>query len=223
MKIINVVQNTEDWLRARAGIPTASEFHNLVTPGGKVREGDTPATYMHRKLAEKWTGAPLPTTYSGGALEQGNLRQDEAIPWYVLTSGREIEPVGFITTDDGRIGCSPDGMFGDGTGIEVKCPDLHTQIKYLFGNELPPEYWPQVQGSMLVTGAPRWVFLSYCRALPPLVLTVERDEKAIAVLRDALDKWLDRFDDAYQELVHLNGGPPTPIPVSDEDDVLDII
>ncbi|MFH1555187.1 MAG: YqaJ viral recombinase family protein [Pseudomonadota bacterium] len=218
MKTVNVIQGTEDWLRARAGIPTASEFGNLVSPTGKVRTGEMVETYLCRKLAERWTGAPLPSTYSGGGLEQGSLRESEAVPWYALTSGREIVPVGFITTDDGRFGCSPDGLFEDGSGIEVKCPDLHTHVKYLLDGALPAQYIAQVQGSILVAGAPEWTFLSYCRALPPLVVAVQADETLIETLQVALEAFCARLDAGYERLVELNGGPPERALVEESDD-----
>jgi hypothetical protein len=177
-----------------------------VTPTGEIRKGQMVTTYLCRKLAERWTGDVLPATYGGGGLEQGTLRQNEAIDWYAQHYEQPVSAVGFITTDDGRIGCSPDGLLADGTGIEAKCPDLHTHVRYLLCGGLPPEYWAQVQGSMLVTGAARWIFISYCRRFPPLVLTVQRDEAGIAALRAALDAFLGRLDEGFRRLVELNGG-----------------
>jgi hypothetical protein len=193
-------------LQVRAGVVTASEFHNLITPTGKIRTGETLESYFSRKLAEMWFGGPLPSNYSGGALEQGTLRQNEAVGYYATVYNKTVKAVGFITTDDGRIGCSPDGMFGDGTGIEGKCPDLHTQVKYLLKGELPPEYVAQVQGCMFVTGAPRWVFVSRSPILPMLVLTIERDEAFIEALHRALEVFLIRLDEGYKRLVALNDG-----------------
>jgi hypothetical protein len=31
MKIIDCVQNSDEWIAARLGIPTASEFHRIIT------------------------------------------------------------------------------------------------------------------------------------------------------------------------------------------------
>jgi hypothetical protein len=218
MKIVEVIQCSGDWFTARAGMPTASEFSNLITPGGKVKTGDSVDTYLFKKLAERWIGGPLPTTYSGGAIEQGTIKQDSAIPWYALTYRRKVHTVGFITTDDGRVGCSPDGWFSEAEGgIEVKCPDLHTHVRYLLDGVLPEAYMPQVQGSMFVTGAPRWVFLSYCPKLPPLVLTIERDEKVMEAMRTALAAFLSRLDEGYARLVEINGGAPVPATASEDD------
>lgn len=217
-------QGSEAWLFARAGIPTASEFDNLVSPVKlEIRTGETPKTYLATKVAERWYGPlPQPPVF---AMEQGNILEERARPWYEFTYGKVTEQVGFITSDDGRIGCSPDGWFG-GSGIEIKCPQIVAHTKYLLAGKLPDDYKLQVQGSMLVTGAPVWTFLSYHNSFPKLVLTIERDEKAIAVLREALDQFLEKLDAAYARLCELNGGPPPkrrPIdetPIHDPDDVI---
>ncbi len=199
-----VEQGSDEWLRLRAGIPTASEFGALVTPLWKAREGDGVGTYLTKKLAERWLGSPL-MTFSGGSMEQGSIREAEAKPFYEFTTGDLIESVGFVTTDDGRIGCSPDGLLNGG-GIEIKCPEPHTHVRYLIDGELPKEYAPQVYGSMLVTGAPRWKFMSYSRNFPPLVLTIERDEKIICAIRGAVEAFNEILDRAWAKLVEINGG-----------------
>jgi hypothetical protein len=127
--------------------------------------------------------------------------------------------VGFVLADDGTVGCSPDGMFDDSNeGAEIKCPALHTQVKYLLAGELPAEYMPQVQASMLVTGAERWTFLSYCPKLPALVLTIERNEAVLETMQKALDAFNERLDAGYARLIELNGGEPTRAAPKPEED-----
>ncbi len=203
MIIHDVLQGSPQWLKLRAGIPTASEFHRLVTPKWKIKTGDGPHTFMCEKLAEKWTGMPLPQASGFGALEQGTILEEEALPYFTLTTGREIRRVGFITTDDGRIGCSPDGLL-DGGGIEIKCAQAQTHVSYLLDGVVPDDYLAQVHGAMLVTGADYWEFLSYRRNFPPLHVTVGRDPDIQKVLRAALDLFLENFDKA---LARLEGVP----------------
>lgn len=208
MKTHECTQGSAEWFKLRAGIPTASEFHRLVTPKWKIKTGDGPHTFMCEKLAEKWTGMPLPQVQGFGALEQGTIIEEEARPYFELTTGREIQQVGFITTDDGRIGCSPDGIFADGGGIEIKAPQAHTHVGYLLENAVPEDYLAQVHGAMLVTGADSWEFLSYRRHFPPLHVTVRRDEQIQKVLRMALDVFLESFDAAYEKLAATEGRTP---------------
>jgi hypothetical protein len=207
MKRIDVKQGTLEWLNARAGIVTASEMDNLVTPLWKIKAGDAVDSYLYRKLAEKWRGEALPAFSGSGAMEQGSIKEEEAIPWYEFDHDVVVERVGLITTDDGRIGCSPDGLLPGG-GMEVKCPEVHTHVRYLLGGELPKDYRAQVQGCMLVTGAQWWKFLSYSRGMPQLLLTIERNEEAQQALRQAIDAFNRRLDECYARLVEINGGPP---------------
>lgn len=203
MKIINCKQGSTEWLAARSGIPTASEFDAIITPEWKQRTGQSVETYLYRKLAEKYMGFPMQTGGGGGgswAMDQGTLLETVAIPWFVFTNETPVERVGFITTDDGRIGCSPDGLIGSDGGIEIKCPQPDTHIKYFLRGEVPKEYLAQVHGSMFVTGRKWWYFLSYNKDIPPLLIRVERDEKIMAAIKSALDSFLEQFDAKFAVL-----------------------
>jgi exodeoxyribonuclease (lambda-induced) len=196
-----------EWLTARAGVVTASEFGNLVTDKWEIRKGEMPKTYLNKKLAERWTGQPMQDGWVSHAAEDGNLLEEEARNWLAFKFGDEIHRPAFITTDDGRAGCSPDGVIGT-AGIELKCPQAPNQVKYLLAGGLPEEYGPQVHFSMFVTRWQKWHFISYGRRLPKLVLVVERDEKIQAVIADALAGFLERLDAAYARLVEINGSEP---------------
>lgn len=205
MKIVACEQGSQEWLEARCGIPTASEFDSLVTPLWAVKEGKAVDTYLYRKLAEAWAGPIIDKT--SFAMDQGNILEDIGIPWYEFETGEQIERVGLVTTDDGRIGCSPDGLLPDG-GIELKCPERPNHVRYLLGGKLPSDYKPQVQGCMFVTGREWWKFVSFNRNFPPLILTIGRDKKAQAAIKEALDSFIERFDAAWKRLVEINEGPP---------------
>src|SRR5574337_1145704 len=141
MKIHDVEQSSIEWLKLHIGIPTAGGLDNLLTPEFELRKGETPKTYVYKKVAEAWRGKPLvDLSASSWAMEQGLILESEAIPFYELTTGRKVTRVGFITTDDGRFGCSPDGIIVDhpgcftaegcpGLGIEIKCPSPHVHVK----------------------------------------------------------------------------------------------
>jgi hypothetical protein len=217
MKIHTDPQGSIRWLQSRNGIPTASEFDALVTPEWKIRTGESPKTYLAKKVAEAWSGMPLPG-WNTLDMEFGKILEDEALPFYTLETGIEVGRVGLITTDDGTVGCSPDGMLPDGTGIEVKCPEAHTHVKYLLAGILPKDYAAQVMGAMFVTGAPHWTFMSYCRRFPALIVKVLRDDDALAALSAALEQFKVNMAEAIAHLEALNGGPPKrsqPAPATD--------
>jgi len=201
-------QGSLEWMVARAGIPTASEFDNLLSPTWELRKGQMPQTYLNRKLAEWWAGGPI-SGFNSFDMEQGNILEEEAKPWFTLETGKEIEPVGFCTSDDGSIGASPDGLIGEDCGIEIKCPESPTHIGYLLNGELPKDYLAQVHGSMFVTGRPRWLFMSYRRRHPNLLICIERDEEIQEKIAEALALFLAKFQAGKERLIEINGGPPT--------------
>lgn len=215
-------QQSQEWIEAHCGVATAGSFDALVTPKFELRTGEMPKTYVARKLAEAWCG-PLPDFRSGMSwqMEQGTILEGEAIPFAEFEYGWSVERVGFCTTDDGRIGCSPDGLIGEDGGLEIKCPEAQTHVKYLLNGVLPPDYAAQVYGSLYVTGRAWWTFLSYRRHMPPLVIRVNRDDEIMAKLDEALTWFKEKFDEGMVRLIELNGGNPPPkrIPMVFSDDV----
>jgi hypothetical protein len=201
-----VAQGSEAWLLLRQGRPTASEFDSLVTPEFVPRKGQTPETYLYRKLAEVFAGVSTDTVNSW-AMDQGAILESEAIPWFEFQYDVKVRRVGFVTTDDMKVGCSPDGLIGEDGGIEVKCPQAHTHLQYLMEGRVPKEYLAQVHGCMFVTGRSWWNFISYHRKFPPLVVRVERDETIQAVLAQVLAAFVAKFEAALAKVDSMQ--PPS--------------
>lgn len=195
--------NSLEWLTARSGLLTASEASDLFTGEMKPRTGEMPKSLLYRKLAEIWTGGPLPG-HQTILMEIGHVLEDEAIPWITYEFGDKVERVGFITTDDGRCGCSPDGMT-DNWGWEIKSPTPQVHAKYLDRCEVPGDYLPQIHFSMFVTGAPFWKFVSYHRRFPKLVKHVERDEKIQAVIAETVESFLTELESKVKKLEEMAG------------------
>ena len=202
MRVHDVKQGSPEWAALRRGIPTASEFDSLISPEWKARTGQGPTTYLYGKVCEKLLGF---SADGGGsfAMQNGSILEIEARPYFAFTHDIEVKTVGFCTTDDGRIGCSPDGLIGEDGGIEIKCPEPQTHLRYLMEGGVPKDYQAQVHGSMLVTGRPWWIFLSYSRQFPALIVKVQRDEAIQKALRGALDAFLGRFDEAMGKITAL--------------------
>lgn len=198
-------QGSCDWSILRSGKLTASEFSNIVSPTGKVRTGDMVTTHLYRKVAEAWLGGPI-ASLNIFDCEQGKLLEEEARPAFTLETGLEVSQVEFITDNTGRIGCSPDGLIGDNCGVEIKCPTVAVHLGYVLEGVLPDAYIMQVQASLWITKFPRWYFFSYCRRMPPLILEIKPDEKIQEAISEAVELFLERFDDALDKLTKLNGG-----------------
>jgi hypothetical protein len=199
MKIIECVQGTPEWLHARLGIPTASEMDALVSPEGKIRTGQGPETYLYKKLCERILGFSNDNANSF-AMAQGSILETEAAPWYSFTNDIEVKKVGLCTTDDGRVGASPDGLIGTNGGLEIKCFQPEHSLRCLMENAVPKEYALQIQTCLYVTQREWWDFLSYSRQFPALVIRVYPDAELQEAIRQALDKFLTKFDYAYAKV-----------------------
>lgn len=201
-------QGTAEWLAVRAGIPTASEISKLITPAKmQVSTGKGVDSYLAEKLAERWLGRPLEASRKTWAMDAGTVLEDHALPKFELETGLDLERVGFVTTDDGRFGCSPDSLLAESdVGLEAKCPKPETHVGYLIGGELPADYRGQVQGSMFATGAVYWWFMSYCPGFPEFIIKVDREPKYQVVLQTALWKFQERLEKGWARLLEINGG-----------------
>lgn len=186
-----------EWLKLHLGRPTASEFDSFMTTRFEHRNSDGALTYLYKKLAEKLTSAPLPS-FNSRATEHGQIFEEEARDLFSLTTGLDVEQVGFVTADDGRCGCSPDGLIDEDSGLEIKCPNAETHLRYLDSKKVPNDYLAQVHGSIYVTGRKSWRFMSYFPELPPLIVVVERDEEIMEKIKTCLARFYADFDAALK-------------------------
>lgn len=199
MKIHDCAQGEADWNRLRLGKVTASEMDNLLTPTLQIAKGDGLKTYLYRKIAEAHFKRPI-GGFTSHATDFGIEMEDEARRTFCFEHEHKVCNVGFVESDDGRCGCSPDMLLDDDGGLELKCPQETNHIRYLLEGVLPRDYAPQVHMSMYVTGRRWWKFMSFHRGCNPFVLTVQRDEKICATIAEALAGFYEKFDAAMAKL-----------------------
>lgn len=223
----DVEQGSPEWFEVRAGLPTASEFHRIVQPGGEVRYKKNGDPYKSRAgdlsegrwayacelAAERLLGECKTPLEGLQWLERGKLMEPMAVAHYEFTRERKTAKVGFITPDHGMWGCSPDrlviGTDGDPVGaLEIKCPSPARHIGYLI-NGPGTDYRCQVQGSLLITGFDYWDFLSYDPRMPDVLIRFERDEPFIEKLKAGLAQFSDEVN-WITEKVKAAGYVPTP-------------
>lgn len=187
-------QTSEIWEQHRLGIPTASEFKKIITPEGKA--STQWKAYTHRLIAEKILKRQVDFAIAGSAwMQRGKELESEAVLDYELQTDTDTTTVGFVTTDDGLFGCSPDRLVGEDGLLELKCPAPQTQIEYLITGEEDKDYKPQLQGQLYVTGR-QWVDIyAYHPELPRIALRVYRDEVYLKILESLLNKVNDYITD----------------------------
>lgn len=181
-------QYSDDYDKIRLGLPTSSKFDKIITPTGKAASGWQ--TYAHHLIAERLLGNTI-HTYSSPYMQVALEMESDAVAFY--ESMREVDtlPIGFVTTDDGKTGCSPDRLIGDDGLLEIKCPEPQTQVGYLLTGEPEKKYYPQLQGQLYVTGR-EWVDIcAFHYELPPCVVRIERDEPYL----EEMDKYVTKFNE----------------------------
>ena len=188
MRVLDFEQYTPQWWAARRGMPTASEFHRIVTPA-KWQMGSGAETYIFELIAQEFdVDYGIASDRATTAMRNGTFGEPEARRFYEFDTNMKVQQVGFCISDCGRFGCSPDGLVGDDRGLELKHPTAATQAKWLWAGVVPPEHLAQCHGGMIVTNRNRWDFLSYYPGMTPLLVPVFRDEKT-----ELLAKALEEF------------------------------
>lgn len=198
MKIISAEQGTPEWLFARCGIPSASNFDKILDTSGKPSKQRT--KYLFQLAGERVTGK-VEETYQNATMLRGKEMEAEARQFYELTNGVMVEQVGFCITE-GKVvyGASPDGMVGTEGLLEIKCPLIYTHVGYLLVGALPSDYIQQVQGQLLVTGREWCDFVSYYPGLKPLVVRVEPDKKLQKALAVELELFCKELDEIAEKI-----------------------
>jgi len=195
----DIQQGTAPWHALRIGTLTASRSKVLVTAGGKESKGDGVQTLINDLVFER-VERQYAREISTSAMRRGTeleVRARQALEW---DTGKTIDAVGFISTDDGRVGCSPDGMIAgaEPVGVELKVPMGATHVGYYRDpGRLLRAYRHQVQFGMWVTGWASWILRSHSESsrIPHVTLRVERDEDYITTLAAAAKAALEAADE----------------------------
>lgn len=196
MIIHDIEQRTDGWYALRLGIPTGSAFSKLITSQGKPSK--SLAEYAATLAGEKFSGKELEAWEGNQWTERGKELEQDAKEFYEFTNSVTVKEVGFITTDDKKAGCSPDGLVnGDGM-VEFKCLKGERHIKaimyYKKHNKAQPDYIAQTQGQMMIAER-KWCDLVFFHPeLPTLVIRQTYDEEFCNTLSGLIDEVLVERD-----------------------------
>lgn len=207
MIVLTCKQGGAAWLKARLGIPTASCFEKIITPG--TRKPSTQADgYMRSLLAEWLIGVPSASEVSG-FMDRGTELEPLARKWYAYDRGVEVREIGVALRDDRMCGASPDGLVGDDGTLEIKCPSAATHVGYMLDGGLGG-YFGQIQGALWLTGR-KWTDLMSFHPdpdrLPPVITRVPRDEAFIAQLDAAVSTFVHIMLVRRDDLLRLGCKP----------------
>jgi putative phage-type endonuclease len=227
---LDVEQGSDEWKAARLGKVTASRVADVVAKT-KTGWGASRANYMAELLVERLTGVPA-DAYTNTAMQWGTITEPEARMEYQLSTGCEVQQVGFVPHPTITMaGCSPDGLIvGDAWDaglvgesaeraarvidaglVEIKCPNSATHIETLLGRppRVPDKYEKQIQFQLACTGRQWCDFVSYDPRLPEpmrlFIRRIERDHRQIAFLEECVEEFLAELAEKIIELNALYG------------------
>ncbi len=196
MKIVTAGQRTPEWFAARRGIPTASRFDAILTPktGKPASAQETLINALIAESIEPPDSGFIRPQFISEDMEQGMKLEGEARCSFELEFAQApVTEVGFILHESSLFGASPDGLVGDASGLELKCPKAETLVGYIRAGVLPDAYKAQVHGSMIVSGRNSWSFFAYARHFQPFHLLVKRDDFT-ATLEKELFNFCERYN-----------------------------
>lgn len=201
----DVQQGTPAWYRLRSGIPTASEFSQIITPK-KMELSASRRKYACRLLAERLLNWQAESLDRISHIEEGKAQEPFAVAQLEEIYEIETKRIGFATSNDGRFGASPDRvvMVGDAVGItvEAKCPTIPVQFeRLLYGTG--DEYRMQILGQLWITEADKAIFYSYSPRMPAFRAEMGRDEVAIKQVETALNFFSDELDEMTERARRL--------------------
>lgn len=224
MIILNYPQGSDDWLRARCGVITASRFVDAVsvlTKASKNGAAGDPAgealRYAWQIAVETISREPLDDTFTNFAMRRGRELEPFARQAYELRTDSLIEEASLVLTDDARFGYSTDGLRDEDGLIEIKCPMAADKIGNVWAHPEAAhvEYIDQINGGLWITGRQYCDLVVYCPWLAPVgkdlfIKRIHRDEAAIEKLSAGLIRFM-RIVDTYVGLLRAPRASDTAI------------
>ena len=146
-KIPVIEQKSDEWHRVRQTIVTASDFAQALNEG----KFGTQIDFLHKKSGYK----DIPFDNNCPPLKWGVMFEDVASALYERRNSAKVIPFGLIKHPSvAHFGASPDGITTLGVMVEIKCP-----YRRKITNEVPKQYYYQIQGQLDVCGLDECDFL----------------------------------------------------------------
>lgn len=179
-------QGSDEWKASRRGACTGSRFKDARDKLKSGKPSQKCLDYAY-DLARERCGGSAPEKFATSAMKKGTEEEPKARIAYETETGNTVQEVGFITTEDGLFGLSPDGLIDDDGVIEIKTMVSSATMFNAFVNGDISEYIDQCTGYLWLLGR-KWVDLVLW--VPDLeaikIIRIERDEAAIEQLETDL-------------------------------------
>lgn len=206
----DIEQGTDEWLKARCGILSASLIGKLLNKSCTgLADNETSRRVVFDVLGQRINGI-ADESFQTFAMQRGHEDEMEAKILY----SKHIAPVseiGFMTNDKWgfTLGYSPDGLVGDDGLIECKSRLSGLQMQTICAQEPPLEFRAQLQTGLLVSERD-WVdFISF-PALGGGKMMVKRvypDPEFQALLLEAASAFEDKVSEYLRDYQNALANP----------------
>ena len=180
------------WLDLRVGKVTGTSLSKIMAWADKDRFGDPAKAFAVEIAVVELGGRQTEYNYINDDMRRGTEQEPIARALYEQETFTVVTKGGFF--DNGRTGCSPDGLCDDGL-IEIKSVLNHVHYASFARKCYDPAYKWQVLFNLKESGR-NWIdFVSFCSTFPA--------EKRLCVYRvfrkdvqkefDLIDRRLDAF------------------------------
>jgi hypothetical protein len=195
-----IEQRSPEWFDLKIGKITGTRVSKVCKPDN--------LPLIDELIAESVTGEQK-QIYVNDKMQRGIDLEPIAIEQYEISTGNQVDQIGFVTSSKyDWLGLSPDGLIRKNgkyiKGVEIKCPDTDTHVRYIRQNKLPAEYRHQIINYFLVCDDLESVdFVSFDPrfSIKPIhVITVYRKflQDDIDQVEIELVKFMEKFEKYYQ-------------------------
>lgn len=190
MKILDLEQNTPEWLEARKGKITGSKLKDIV-----VKRGSSKKIGFYQLIADRLA---IDEAYQDPR-ERGHSLEHEAIEMFEKVTDRKVDKdIGLCVSDlHEGMALSPDGLIKDEEGkyteaVEAKCLGSARHIEAILTNQVPDVYEMQaIQYFIVVEDLAVLYFVFY----DPRVIA--KPFHIVQVTREEMEEEIEMYS-AYQ-------------------------
>ncbi|WP_455476304.1 lambda exonuclease family protein [Bartonella sp. B17] len=195
--IIDCIQGTDEWIKVRNGLITASLFEMVMARKKQGQKTQKYQSIMMKLVGERITGKTVEegTTL---AMRRGTELEPVARQLYGTLTHTQPETVGFVLADDRKKGFSPDAFIGTDGLLEIKTKKPEVLIPHFYQKGFPQEHKAQCQGGLWIAQREWLDLMLYWPDMPPLIKRTYRDEVYIRKLENEIN----HFNEALENMVH---------------------
>lgn len=204
MPLVEVEQNSVEWLEMRIGAVTASRVAAVMARLKNGGEAQVRQDYKAEVICERLTGRAT-EHFVSVPMEWGIENEPLAKSAYEVETGLDLVPGGLAMHPSIKwLMASPDGLLASNGLIECKCPNTATHLEYIIAGVVPAEYQWQMLCQMSCAERSFCDFVSFDPRLPKklqlFVRRFERDDARIAAMESEVIKFLAEVDELIEKV-----------------------